>query len=561
MTVTVTVGAAAPPATPASPPGMPPWVMGTMRRLVGGTNPRRGAAVAAGSGGGVVDATTAGAAGGTTMTGSDEADGGGVTADGGGAAGASVGEGGGGGGTSDVVVLGGSSGRRREDLSSMVVSGDGAGGGGGGGDGAGGLGEEDDVVEVVVVETSPTVSTAVAVTVGCTVCVTTPAGTKLEAPSAATGMTTEEDATAAADDDAATEDEAATSAMPRTRLAIAPSKQSTSTPSVLFMGRAKHAVPVGQLTMAKTPLPQMPTSPPTHATWPGLQADCSVSEAKMELKARAAARLLAKTSEGTVVVADGSEVMAVGTSLTGAPVAETTAGGLLLDEEVVVVEEKLVDASGVEGGETLGEAGGDVANASRLDDVESEEETGDVTKAARVEDDAGGLAAGVSADAPAGGGITRKPEGGAVEVEAAGLELEDGVTSPAPLLSGLEDDAKTLCAGLEVLREAETVGATVSAAAGGGVSGVAELLGKSAADERECRCFLDEVDSSAPGWPMGTTARPTLVVVVDGGVAEADVRAAASSELVGVSATRDGGGGGVEEVVLEKSRRNRLLAG
>lgn len=93
------------------------------------------------------------------------------------------------------------------------------------------------------------------------------------------------------------------------------------TPSVVFIGSAKHAVPAPHFWMAKAPSgPQMPTLPLTQAIWPALQADCSLREAKRVLKVLAEARLLAATSGEMVAEAAGVEVRIVGTWLLGVPV-------------------------------------------------------------------------------------------------------------------------------------------------------------------------------------------------------------------------------------------------
>lgn len=60
--------------------------------------------------------------------------------------------------------------------------------------------------------------------------------------------------------------------------------------------------------------------PLTQATWPLLQADCSLRVAKRALKDLALARFLAATSGEMVAVAAGSEVSMVGTPTLGEPV-------------------------------------------------------------------------------------------------------------------------------------------------------------------------------------------------------------------------------------------------
>lgn len=93
------------------------------------------------------------------------------------------------------------------------------------------------------------------------------------------------------------------------------------TPSVVFMGSAKHEVPVLQFSMLNAPSePHWPMFPFTQATCPALQADCSVRVAKRALKDFARARLLAATSGETVAVAAGMEDSIVGTPTLGVPV-------------------------------------------------------------------------------------------------------------------------------------------------------------------------------------------------------------------------------------------------
>lgn len=125
--------------------------------------------------------------------------------------------------------------------------------------------------------------------------------------------------------------------VPRTCLATATSAQPTSTPLVVFMGRAKHAVlAMGQGMMSKPSAPAQVANPPaTHAVWPSLQADCSVRVAKMALKPRASCRFCWYTSGDTVAVAAGVVLMIVGISATGVPVTEGRS-----DEEVEEEEEE-----------------------------------------------------------------------------------------------------------------------------------------------------------------------------------------------------------------------------
>jgi hypothetical protein len=73
--------------------------------------------------------------------------------------------------------------------------------------------------------------------------------------------------------------------VPKISFAAATSVQPTIEPSVVSMGRAKQAA-LGsrQGKILKPSLPVHLASPPaTHATWPTVQADCSVKVAKMSL--------------------------------------------------------------------------------------------------------------------------------------------------------------------------------------------------------------------------------------------------------------------------------------
>lgn len=108
---------------------------------------------------------------------------------------------------------------------------------------------------------------------------------------------------------------------PRIPLATSMSLQPKITPSVVFMGIAKQALPAGQgMSSNPSPLAHVPMLPATHAAWPSLQADCVVNVAKMSLYFRASARLLSNTAGGTVLVAGGGVSMTVGISELGTPV-------------------------------------------------------------------------------------------------------------------------------------------------------------------------------------------------------------------------------------------------
>jgi hypothetical protein len=73
--------------------------------------------------------------------------------------------------------------------------------------------------------------------------------------------------------------------VPKISFAAATSVQPTTDPSVVSMGRAKQAaLGARQGKILKPSLPVHLASPPaTHATWPSVQADCSVKVAKMSL--------------------------------------------------------------------------------------------------------------------------------------------------------------------------------------------------------------------------------------------------------------------------------------
>lgn len=235
-----------------------------------------------------------------------------------------------------------------------------------------GSGEKSDTLLVVVVVVGGAAG-AVTTIVSRTVCVTTFGGAEgggNVAPSAAAGIVME---LTAADDvtvvgSAALDvDDATTSCSPRTAVASALFQQLTSTPSVVFMGSARHVVPAPQRVISKAPAAlQKPTFPLTHATWPGLQADCSVRPAKMELNAFAASRLAANVCGDTVTVAGGSVVMAVGILATGLPVGVTLTTTVEVENEMLEVVS--CDASAAGGGlPVLLLAGDDVADASGVD--------------------------------------------------------------------------------------------------------------------------------------------------------------------------------------------------
>jgi hypothetical protein len=110
--------------------------------------------------------------------------------------------------------------------------------------------------------------------------------------------------------------------VPRIPLATAMSLHPSITPSVVFMGNAKQALPAGQGMSSKlSPLAQVPMLPAIHAAWPSLQADCAVRVAKISLYFRASARLLSNTAGDTVPVEVGGGWTTVGIAVLGAPVA------------------------------------------------------------------------------------------------------------------------------------------------------------------------------------------------------------------------------------------------
>lgn len=107
---------------------------------------------------------------------------------------------------------------------------------------------------------------------------------------------------------------------PKIASATLGSKHPSSSPAVVFIGRAKHLVPTGQVMMLKAPLTHSPRSPWTHATWPVVQADSAVRVENKLLNACAFARLVAYTLAATVPVAGGADAFEVGRLGFGVPV-------------------------------------------------------------------------------------------------------------------------------------------------------------------------------------------------------------------------------------------------
>ncbi|GAB1317525.1 hypothetical protein MFIFM68171_07735 [Madurella fahalii] len=131
--------------------------------------------------------------------------------------------------------------------------------------------------------------------------------------------------------------------VPKISWATAMSLQPKITPSVVFMGIAKQALPAGQgISSNPSPLAHVPIFPETHAAWPSLQADRVVKVAKISLYFRASARLLSNTAGGTVLVAGGGVSMTVGIPELGVPVMVglvDEAGSRVADDEEADVED------------------------------------------------------------------------------------------------------------------------------------------------------------------------------------------------------------------------------